>query len=280
MNPYKCCGNSATNIYILLSIKSIMTQQALSKTELKKALSGLQETFPSREIIQAYPLSYACNLWGKQPGETSKDLYRVGRNKFNGIPVDLEMEIEVFHSVNDWKCGPEPLTVETYLPNTYQVWVEKKFDQAWRVAMAFSGVGLKLGVSSLASCDLVPKDERKEYWASEHIWYPDVEISKIQTYREEGMIEGAHLFLHPGHYSSAQFERVFDNQPLENLVLMKLDADPALFGADCKMCGGEQYRGIPDVKFLAARSGSAPVLLSCEFCLDDYLAQISSAFKK
>jgi len=265
--------------------------QALSPNELEKSISELRELFPDRDIKQAYPSSYACDMWGKNfegiPGSTS-------RNKHNGKPVDLETEINVFHSIYDWKCGDAPLTVIKYKPDDYQIWVEKKSkreegikeeqDERKEIAKSFFQVGVKpnLNIQNSVGCRLVPKEERKEYWQSESIWHPEVSVNKMQAYRTNDLKGGVELFMNPGYYSSSQLESGY-HQNLENMLLLKMELNPidydGLYG-NCKICRGEKYKGHDKVKFLVASEGHEKHPLSCEFCFDEYLTQLSDAFKQ
>ena len=109
----------------------------LSPQELEQVISKLQQLLPDREILQAYESRLACCYWSGPD--------KVGKNKFEGKPVDLETEIEVFHSIYAWRCGDREKTVVKYRPGCYQIWVEKKTKGAPDCIMlkSMSGVGLE-----------------------------------------------------------------------------------------------------------------------------------------
>lgn len=247
----------------------------LSPEELKRVVLELQQLFPDRQILQAYDSNSACNLWLGSPSQ-------VGKNRWNGKPVDLETEIEVFHSIFNWKCGAEDHTVEKYRPDTYQIWVEKKSKKELdEIVKAFAQVGIRgdLNIHFPKYCGLVPENKRKEYWASESIYHPDVHVSEVQAFRREGMKPGIELLLHPGFYPEGN-GKLDLNASLANGVLLITEMNPMYREGrynNCRICRGENYQNMEMVRFLVGGRDMIP--LACEFCVDEYLAQVSKAFK-
>lgn len=269
----------------------------LSPQELEKVMLELKQIFPDREILQAYPSRLASGCWSGPD--------KVGKNKCDGKPISLETEVEVFHSMFDWKCGEEENTLIKYRPDWYQIWIEKKSKEKAHCAIvgkilevglpgtdanqeqrevvnAFSQAGIwpNINIHNTRSCSLVPENERKEYWQSDSLPHPDYRVSEIQAFSREDMKPGIELLLHPGFYpgNEQQFDFRASNA---NGTLLVREMDP-LDGEgpynNCKVCRGENYQGMEKVRFLVASDKLIP--LTCEFCLDEYLSQVSRAFKR
>lgn len=254
----------------------------LSTEEIEEVIYRLSELLPGREIIKGSMSSLAI-YFGSGDG-------KIGSNTYRGKPVTLEDEIAVFYSVYSWKLGPERGTVEKHRPGSFEIWVEKMQggdEESKEVIQAFGKAGISPHLNNFhrAGPGLFPEEKRKNFYASEDIMYPDVNIPKLMPFDPDDdsreKIKEI-LLIHPGDYSIGK--RYPSDEPFNfdyrqaNEKLYIVETDPTFYEGrinNCNICRGKQYENKSKVKFLMVHD----CLVSCEYCIDDYLGQISAAFK-
>jgi len=65
----------------------------LSPDELERVMADLREALPGRHILQASPSPPSCHCGRGGPS--------IGKYKYNGEPITLEKDIEVFYSIHE-----------------------------------------------------------------------------------------------------------------------------------------------------------------------------------